>query len=99
MESGPHAVGFLAGWTCFSALIVSQAQGAIKTLEREIESLKSGGSEEPAATDSESTEPEDNSKCPWCGRRGGYKYTRVVKDSFGYVEGTEGRCTVCPKMR
>ena len=37
-------LGLLAGWTIFSAVIVSQAEGAIKTLEREIESLKSGGS-------------------------------------------------------
>ena len=44
-------LGLLAGWTIFSAVIVSQAEGAIKTLEREIESLKSGGSAEtPDAT-------------------------------------------------
>ncbi|MDP7206664.1 MAG: hypothetical protein QGH11_13910 [Pirellulaceae bacterium] len=61
--TSPHLdfrpLGLLAGWTCFSVVIVSQAQGAIKTLEQKIESLKSGSSEAPAAADSESTEPAD----------------------------------------
>ena len=48
-------LGLLAGWTIFSAVIVSQAEGAIKTLEREIESLKSGGS----ADTTDPTPPED----------------------------------------
>ena len=48
-------LGLLAGWTIFSAVIVSQAEGAIKTLEQEIESLKSGGS----ADTSDPTPPED----------------------------------------
>ena len=41
--------------TIFSAVIVGQAEDAIKTLEREIESLKSGGS----ADTSDPTPPED----------------------------------------
>ena len=40
----PAILGALSCWTIFSAVIVSQAESAIKTLEREIESLKSGGS-------------------------------------------------------
>ena len=56
---GGDVLGILSGWTCFSVAIVSHAQGAIKTLQQEIESLKLGGSEAPAATDSESTESAD----------------------------------------
>ena len=59
-DSGSHGLGLLAGWTCFSAAIVQQAQRAIRTLEEEIESLKLGGSEVPAATERESlNEPAD----------------------------------------
>lgn len=58
-DRGGDVLGILSGWTCFSVVIVSQAQGAIKTLEQKIESLKSGSSEAPAAADSESTEPSD----------------------------------------
>ena len=59
-DRGGDVLGILSGWTCFSVAIVSHAQGAIKTLQQEIESLKLGGSEAPAATDSESTdEPAD----------------------------------------
>ena len=51
-KSGIGAIlGLLSCWTIFSAVIVGQAEDAIKTLEREIESLKSGGSAEtPDAT-------------------------------------------------
>ena len=58
-DRGGDVLGILSGWTCFSVAIVSHAQGAIKTLQQEIESLKLGGSEAPAATDSESTESAD----------------------------------------
>ncbi len=58
-DRGGDVLGILSGWTCFSVAMVSQAQGAIKTLEHEIESLKSGGSEAPPAADSESNEPAD----------------------------------------
>ena len=53
-------LGLVAGWTCFSVAIVSQARGAIKTLQQEIKSLKSGSSEAPPATDSDSTEADDH---------------------------------------
>ncbi len=43
-------LGLLSAWTIFSVLIVSQAESAIKTLEQEIESLKSGGSTAPPHT-------------------------------------------------
>jgi hypothetical protein len=56
---GGDVLGILSGWTCFSVAIVSQAQGAIKTLEQKIETLTSGGSEDPPAADSESTGPAD----------------------------------------
>ena len=56
-DRGGDVLGILSGWTCFSVAMVSQAQGAIKTLEQEIESLKSGISKAPAAADSESNEP------------------------------------------
>ncbi len=58
-DRGGDVLGILSGWTCFSVSMVSQAQGAIKTLEQEIESLKSGSLEDPPAADSESTEPGD----------------------------------------
>ena len=58
-DRGGDVLGILSGWTCFSVAMVSQAQGAIKTLEQEIQSLKSGSSEAPAAVDSESTGPDD----------------------------------------
>ena len=48
-------LGLLAAWTIFSTLIRSEAEGAIKTLEQEIESLKSDSSTEP----SDPTPPED----------------------------------------
>jgi len=55
-KSGIGAIlGLLSCWTIFSAVIVGQAEDAIKTLEREIESLKSGGS----ADTSDPTPPED----------------------------------------
>ena len=41
---GSH-LGVLAGWATFLALMYSQAHRAIKALKQEIESLKSGGSE------------------------------------------------------
>ena len=56
-DRGGDVLGILSGWTCFSVAMVSQAQGAIKTLEQEIESLKSGGAEALPAVDSESNEP------------------------------------------
>jgi hypothetical protein len=52
-------LGILGGWTTFSALIVSQAQAAIKTLEHEIESLQSGSSGQPAAAEVVRDEPSD----------------------------------------
>ena len=48
-------LGLLSGWAGCSALMFSTAEGAIKKLEQEIESLKSGGSTDTPTP----TSPED----------------------------------------
>jgi hypothetical protein len=49
------SLGLLSLWTGCSLLLFNTAEGAIKTLEQEIESLKSDSSTEP----SDPTPPED----------------------------------------
>ena len=55
-------MGILSMWFMFSCAMWSTAQvlaARIKTLEQEIESLKSGSSEAPPATNSDSTEADE----------------------------------------